>query len=102
MPLDVDLVELSRDGRDEVLLHLDRHVLRQHREQEPLLEEEEKATVRPKVANTNTGRAIGRWPKLLPFSTVTRGEFSRWPAASKHLKLSVKQISLLKISQHNR
>jgi len=24
---------------------------------------------------------------------ATRGKFSRWPAASKHLKLSVKQIS---------
>ena len=25
---------------------------------------------------------------------ATRGKFSRWPAASRHLKLSVKQISL--------
>ena len=38
MPLDVDLVELSRDRRDEVLLHLHRHVLRQHGEQEALLQ----------------------------------------------------------------
>ena len=42
VPLDVDLVELSRDGRDEVLLHLHRHVLRQHGEQEPLLKENNK------------------------------------------------------------
>ena len=39
VPLDVDLVELSRDGRDQVLLHLHRHVLRQYGEQEPLLNE---------------------------------------------------------------
>ena len=37
VPLDVDLVELARDRRDEVLLHLHRHVLRQHGEQEALL-----------------------------------------------------------------
>ena len=40
VPLDVDLVELARDRRDEVLLHLDRHVLRQHGEQEALLKSE--------------------------------------------------------------
>ena len=40
MPLDVDLVELARDRRDEVLLHLHRHVLRQHGEQEALLKSE--------------------------------------------------------------
>ena len=44
MPLDVDLVELARDRRDEVLLHLDRHVLRQDGEQEALLKGE-KATM---------------------------------------------------------
>ena len=37
VPLDVDLVELAGDRRDEVLLHLHRHVLRQHGEQEALL-----------------------------------------------------------------
>ena len=40
VPLDVDLVELARDRRDEVLLHLHRHVLRQHGEQEALLKSE--------------------------------------------------------------
>ncbi len=44
VPLDVDLVELAGNGRDEILFHFDGHVLGQHREKKALLEETYRAS----------------------------------------------------------
>ncbi len=71
VPLDVDLVELSRHRRDEVLLHLHGHVLGQDREQEALLKSKQISSMHLVVLilNRGEGRSLKTTSSSVLFST---------------------------------